>query len=336
MSRQACLGFAILSIGMDELLLALDFGGTKLTAGLTTVGTAVRKEQNWLAYGREFSPADGDANFDIRTMIGLGRGLLKSQKPAAVGVSFGGPVNFAQGIIRLSHHVPGWKNMPLRTILEAEFGCTVHMDNDANVAALGEFQFGAGRGQESLGYITVSTGVGGGFILNGKIWRGAQGMAGEIGHMVVDPSGPLCLCGKLGCVERLASGPYMAQDYLESLASRGKASHGNVSMTGKKLVILAEKGDGLAQHILKRGASALGVGIGNAANLINPSLFVLGGGVTKSGDLWWEILRRSARKTALPEIEVDIVAAELGDDAPLWGAIALTLEAEELDAAGEI
>lgn len=316
---------------MDDLLLALDFGGTKLTAGVTSAVMADRNEPIWLAYGREFSPADGDANFDIRTMIGLGHKLLNGRKPAAVGVSFGGLVEFAQGIIRLSHHVPGWENIPLRSILEDEFCCSIRIDNDANVAAWGEYRFGAGREHESLGYITVSTGVGGGFILNGKIWRGAQGMAGEIGHTVVDPSGPSCLCGKQGCVERLASGPYMAQDYMATADSGKVISQNAASMTGEQLAKLAEKGDRLAQRILSRGAWAVGVGIGNAANLINPGLFILGGGVVKSGDLWWEPMRRSARETALPEIAVDIVSAELGDDAPLWGAVALTLVAKESD-----
>ena len=143
--------------------------------------------------------------------------LLKGEKPDAIGVSFGGPVDATTGKIRLSHHVLGWENVPLRDLLEEEFGVPAGVDNDANVAALGEYRFGAGQGYDSLFYITVSTGVGGGWILNGQLWPGSEGMAGEIGHMVVDPSGSVCLCGKRRCVERLASGPYMAQDVREVL-----------------------------------------------------------------------------------------------------------------------
>ena len=124
--------------------------------------------------------------------------------------------------MRLSHHVAGWENIPLKDLLEEEFGVPVSVDNDANVAALGEHRFGAGQGYDSLFYITVSTGVGGGWILNGKPWRGTSGMAGEIGHMVVDPNGPVCLCGKRGCVERLASGPYMAQNVREILENESR------------------------------------------------------------------------------------------------------------------
>jgi glucokinase len=282
-------------------------------------------------------------------MMSLGHELLAGASPAAAGVSFGGPVDYESGTVRLSHHVPGWENTRLQQILESEFSAPVRVDNDANVAALGEYRFGAGRGYDDLLYVTVSTGVGGGWILNGRPWRGYEAMAGEIGHTVVDPSGPVCLCGKRGCVERLASGPYMAQDFLAERGSRGAGERGSGgageqgsrgaeergsggageqrsgggAVTGKTVAELAAQGDSVARRILERGAWALGVGIGNAANLINPRLFVLGGGVTKSGEQWWTTVRRAAGDTALAEVHFDVVAAALGDDAPLWGAVAL-------------
>ncbi|MCP4423222.1 MAG: ROK family protein, partial [Chloroflexi bacterium] len=289
----------------EGLVLALDFGGTKLTAALTVSG-----RRSWLDLARVFSPTGADAQYDIETMIGLGRKLLAGRRATAVGVSFGGPVDYATGTVCLSHHVPGWKNTPLQALIEAEFGAPVCMDNDANIAALGEFRFGAGQGYDSLLYITVSTGVGGGWVLNGRPWRGHEGMAGEIGHTVVDPAGPVCLCGKRGCVERLASGPYMAGDWAREQGGRGAGEQA----TGKDVAEMAARGDEAARRILLRGARALGVGIGNAANLINPQLFVLGGGVTKSGALWWEATRRAAEETAMPEVHFDIVPAALGDD----------------------
>ncbi len=301
---------------MDDLLLAFDFGGTKLTAALTTISHIATGQRNWLGVRRVFSPEDGGAKYDIETMIRLGRELSGGRQVTAVGVSFGGPVDFVLGTVRLSHHVPGWENTPLRALLAAEFDAPVCVDNDANVAALGEHRFGAGQCCDSLMYITVSTGVGGGWALNGRSWRGHEGMAGEIGHTVVDPAGPLCLCGKRGCVERLASGPYMAQDWARGVRK---------TATGKMVAEMAAQGDEDARRILRRGARALGVGIGNAANLINPQLFVLGGGVTKSGDLWWDAVRQAAHETALPEVHFEIVPARLGDDAPLWGAVALLM-----------
>jgi glucokinase len=173
------------------LILALDFGGTKLAAGLVNIGS-----RKWLRYERRLSPVNADASTDLEIMRSLIYSVLEDTKPAAIGVSFGGPVDAYTGTVRLSHHVAGWENIPLKRLLEDEFGVSVGVDNDPNVAALGEHRFGAGQGYESLFYITVSTGVGGGWILNGQPWRGAGGMAGEIGHIVVDPAGPVCLCGK--------------------------------------------------------------------------------------------------------------------------------------------
>lgn len=313
------------------LILALDFGGTKLAAATINAGS-----KQWLGYERRLSPTNANADTDLEIMRSVINSLLKGAKPDAIGVSFGGPVDATTGKVRLSHHVLGWENVPLRNLLEEEFGVPAGVDNDANVAALGEHRFGAGQGYDSLFYITVSTGVGGGWILNGQPWRGSEGMAGEIGHMVVDPSGPVCLCGKRGCVERLASGPYMAQDVREVLRNepqRHRERRGEILrelvgdnlelITGKVVSEAAAAGDNLAQEILYRAGWALGVGIGNVANLINPQRFVLGGGVMKAGEGFWDVLQRVARETALPEVNFEIVPAALGDDAPLWGAVAL-------------
>ncbi|NEP42816.1 MAG: ROK family protein, partial [Okeania sp. SIO2H7] len=177
----------------------------------------------------------------------------------------------------------------------------------------------------------ISTGVGGGWILNGKPWRGVEGMAGEIGHTVVDPAGPVCLCGKRGCVERLASGPYLARqvrEWLEGDREKGKLlrelAGNNLEAIAPPLISeAAARGDEVAKEAIARAGWAVGVAIGNTANLINPQLFVLGGGVTKAGELFWETLRRVARETALPEVKFAIAPAKLGDEAPLWGAVAL-------------
>ncbi|MBE9003780.1 ROK family protein [Fortiea sp. LEGE XX443] len=310
------------------LILALDFGGTKLAAAVTQLGF-----REWLRYERHLSPVDGNATTDLEIMRSLIHSLLQGETPAVIGVSFGGPVDATTGIVRLSHHVPGWENLPLKDLLEKEFGVSASVDNDANVAALGEHRFGAGQGYDSLFYITVSTGVGGGWILNSQPWRGTAGMAGEIGHMVVNPAGPVCLCGKRGCVERLTSGPYMALDAKEYLLKQSNHFQGkklralvnnNLDLiTGKIISDAAAQGDDLAVNILHTGAWALGVGIGNVANLINPQRFILGGSVTKAGKNWWNTVQNTARETALPEIDFEIIPAALGDDAPLWGAVAL-------------
>lgn len=310
-------------------ILALDFGGTKLAAAVVTLG-----ERQVRSHRHVLSPPNANATTDLDIVRVLARELLQEEQLAAIGVSFGGPVNAITGIVRLSHHVPGWENVPLADILAAEFNVPVSVDNDANVAAIGEQRFGAGKGFNSLLYITVSTGVGGGWILGDRPWRGAEGMAGEIGHTVVDPTGPLCLCGKRGCLERLASGRYIAQQVQEQLQhhpERGKILRtlveGNLtSITAIEVSQAAAQGDDLAREALQKAAWALGVAIGNAANLINPQRFILGGGVTKAGEFFWAEIRHVARATALPEVHFDIVPAMLGDEAPLWGAVALAEE----------
>lgn len=311
---------------MSQLLLALDFGGTKLSAALMMSGSP-----GWQDMRRTFTTDEVAGEDERRIMWQMARDLLQARSPAAIGVSFGGPVDYHRGLVRLSHHVPGWEEIPLERLLQETFDAPASVDNDANVAALGEQRFGAGRGFQHLLYVTVSTGVGGGWILNGRPWRGAQGLAGEIGHTVVDPRGPRCLCGKRGCVERLASGPYMAQDARQRLQERPhrgavlrRLSGGDLqAIDGARLSEAAAAGDVLAQDILDRGAWALGVGIGNAVNLVNPQRVVLGGGVTKAGSRWWRRVRESVAAVILPEFEVQVVPAELGDDAPLWGAVTL-------------
>jgi glucokinase len=311
---------------MARWILALDFGGTKHTAGIAGPG-----ERSWRRHERAFAPPGANAQADIELMLSLARNLLEGSRPAAIGVSFGGPVHYRTGTVRRSDHVPGWDNVPLARLLTAELGAPGAVDNDANAGAIGEQAFGAGQGHEHMLYVTVSTGVGGGWILNSQPWRGVDEMAGEIGHTVIDPDGPRCLCGKSGCVERLASGPFMAEDARTILAAhpeqgsllREMAGVDLQGLNGAVISQAAEAGDLVAQDVLRRGARALGIGIGNAANLVNPSLAVVGGGVSRAGAIWWEALQEAVSETLVAGAELAVVPAALGDEAPLWGALAL-------------
>ena len=308
------------------LILALDFGGTKLSAALVERGA-----YQWLAKESTLASSRPTAEQNLADMSALAEKLLAGRSPDAVGVSFGGPVVAREGRVRLSDHVSGWEDVALKDLLESSYRAPAAVDNDANAAALGEVTYGAGKSYDSLLYITVSTGIGGGWILGGRSWHGVDGMAGEIGHTVVDPRGPRCYCGQRGCVERLASGPYLAAyavDLLKTDAGSGKLLRAKVEndlsrVTAKKVAEAAAQGDDLAWRALERSAWALGVGIGNAANLINPELIVLGGGVTKSGERYWRKVQKVSREVARPQINLKIVPATLGDDAPLWGAAVL-------------
>ncbi len=314
----------------SDMILAFDFGGTKLAVGVASVGATT-----WRRVVRVPRPADSDAADNYAQMISLAREILAGRPPLVIGVSFGGPVDSAEGIVQKSFHVAGWERMPLAARLSAEFGAPARIDNDGNAAALGEYRFGAGQGCLGFLYVTVSTGVGGGWVLNGRVWRGRDGLAGEIGHVTVDPDGPECLCGGRGCVERLASGPWMArhaQDLLARHPDRGtflRAAVGNeLGLIDARCVALAaEQGDDVAQEALDQAAHSLGVGLGNALNLMNPDRIALGGGVSGAGPRYWRAVRAAATATAMPGISVEIVPATLGDEAPLWGAVALASEA---------
>jgi glucokinase len=300
----------------EQLVLALDFGGTKHTAAV--IPAVPGPGRTWRAHERLRSPAGADAAYDQGAMLRLGRRVLSQAggAPVAIGVSFGGPVDYDNGVVKLSHHVPGWENVPLRERLQAEFGVPCAVDNDANAAAFGEYKYGAGQGRSSLLYVTVSTGIGGGWVIAGQTYRGADGMAGEIGHVVVNPGGMECVCGKLGCLEAEACGPAIARKYRERANLYSP-------ITGEFVAQAAAQGDSTARQVLEEAARMLGKGLGGAINLMNPSRIVLGGGVVKSGESYWQQVRASAREQALPQLHVEIVPAHWGDDAPLWGAVAL-------------
>lgn len=317
---------------MTRQLLALDFGGTKLSAALIVAG-----EHHWRARQQVFSPPDADATADFETMVSLARDLLNDQdgELAAVGVSFGGPVNTDEGTVLLSHHVPGWENVPLRDRLESALAVPVSVDNDANAGALGERRYGAGQGCQSLLYVTVSTGIGGGWIIDGQIHHGADSLAGEIGHMTVQPDGPVCTCGRRGCLEALAAGPAIARRAREALEPTPEAGEtlrqlvaGHLGdLTARHVSQAAATGDELAQQVLDDAAQALGFGVGCAITLMNPERVVVGGGVAKAGPRYFQHVRSAARTNVPAGMRVDIVPAALGDDAPLWGSVVL---AEEL------
>lgn len=306
--------------------MALDFGGTKLAAAVAGPG-----ERRFRRKASLLSPPEKNAATDRELMLGLAREVLGGGRPAAVGVSFGGPVWAEEGRVVVSHHVPGWEAFPLRKWLEEHFGVPAAVENDANAAALGEWRFGAGQGCQSLFYITVSTGIGGGWVFEGEVYHGADGLAGEIGHMTIQPGGPVCTCGRRGCLEALASGPAIAHVARERLSAepgvgpilRRLVGEDLAAITAQEVARAAEVGDSLALEVLREAAEALGQGIACAIALMNPERVVVGGGVTKAGDRYLGWVREAAKKNVLPEVRVEIVRATLEDEAPLWGAVAL-------------
>jgi glucokinase len=221
------------------------------------------------------------------------------------GIGFGGPVDYPAQRVALSTHVGGWADFDLPCLVRECAGVPVVMDNDANVGALGEAVYGAGRGCDPLFYMTLSTGIGGGIVAGGQIYRGADSYAGEIGHLTVRPGGPACLCGSSGCFERVCCGLWLERDY------------------GKPARDLIEDGDFVKQYVVE-----LALGLKAAIMMLNPARIVIGGGISKAGDRLFVPLREELRRqiTSWSRARIDVVPAALGDDSVLWGALALCKE----------
>jgi glucokinase len=276
--------------------LAIDIGGTKFTVALFEGETIIRRES------RATNP-EGGREWMLQQIEAMAK-QWRAQLPFhRCGVGFGGPVEFSRRRVALSTHVPGWANFPLAAHLEALLDVPVELDNDANVGALGESLYGAGRGCLPFFYMTLSTGIGGGFILDdGSVYRGADSWAGEIGHLTLRPDGPECLCGARGCLERLCGGLWLERDY-------GKPACqllGEPAFTARYVVDLAQ-------------------GLKAAVILLNPARIAVGGGIAKAGENLFGPLRAELRRqvTGWSGARLDVTAAELGDDSVLWGALAL-------------
>jgi glucokinase len=252
-----------------------------------------------------------------------------------IGIGFGGPVDQRGGTIVDSHHVPGWTGFPLRDAVAQEFDAPVVLDNDANAAALGEALFGAGRGHDDVLYVNIGTGIGAGIVLGGRLYHGRHGMAGEIGHVTVEPNGPVCDCGKRGCLEAVASGQSIGRLAREAAQVAGDEAAALVRLAGgdarsiqsRHVFQAAAAGDAFATTLVRKVAGYLGLALGNAANLLDPSAIVIGGGVAETGELLIGPLRRALAGHLMPGLPPpDVLPAALGYEAGAIGALALMLQ----------
>ncbi|MBA4421287.1 MAG: sugar kinase [Anaerolinea sp.] len=267
-------------------VLALDFGGTKLAAAVVDIATGEIR-----SIVRHLTPSHQGANPSIQKMFEIGHQVLEDcnfKLPMRVGISFGGPVTLDRRNVLMSNHVPDWEGIPLPQLAEEEFGCPAWMDNDANLAALGSWIFDANRSPDQMVYLQISTGIGAGLILNRKLYRGSS-LAGEIGHVTIIPDGPLCNCGKRGCLESLSAGWALARagrDVLKLSTSEDllyKMAHGKPeNIDAQMLLEAANKGDMRAYNAVRDAFTALGIAISTMITLFDPQVFILGGGVTRA------------------------------------------------------
>jgi glucokinase len=308
-------------------VLALDIGGTKLITAL------ISPRGEMLAREYSLTLAEEGPAAVIRRIISAIDNLLALQNMTlgqveALSIAAAGPIDMAEGVVSDSPNLPGWRNIPLRNIVKDRFGIDTYLINDAKAAVLGEHRFGAGQGVNNLIYITVSTGIGGGIITNGKLYFGQSGGAGEVGHMTIDTNGPECTCGNIGCWETLASGKALAREAIRRLGAGEKSSltdmvaDGIENITAKEISLAAQSGDSFAQSVIARTAYYLGVGLVNLVNIFNPEMIIVGGGLSKMGDLLLEPARQVVRERAFTLLAraVRIVPAKLGDDAGVFGA----------------
>jgi glucokinase len=277
------------------LILAIDIGGTKFSMALFDGDRMVQHET------RPTDRAGGRA-----WMVEQIEALIAEWKKRAhidrCGIGFGGPVLWETQRIATSTHVGGWADFDLPAYLEPVLGFRPIMDNDANVGALGEGIYGAGRSARPLYYLTVSTGIGSGILTADGIYRGADSFAGEVGHIVIRPDGPDCLCGSRGCFERMCCGLWLERDY------------------GRPAKELLEDASFVERYVVD-----LAMGLKAAIMLLNPARIVIGGGIAKAGERLFVPLRAELRRqiTSWSRARVDVVRAELGDDSVLYGAFAL-------------
>jgi glucokinase len=315
---------------MPPLIVAVDLGGTQIRAALCGADGQIFRRVARLTEAKEGPEA---VYGRIYAAISEAIGDAPIAEVAGIGIGAPGPLNPTTGIVREAPNLPGWKDVPLRTLISERFSRPTFLGNDANLAGLAEYLYGAGRGIRDMIYLTISTGIGSGIIVDGRMLLGAEGLAAEAGHTIILPDGPLCGCGAHGCLESVAAGPAIARDVVTRIKT-GKKSRvvkmvdGDLSKIDAKVVnTAAQLGDKLAINAFRHAGTYLGIGIANLLRLFNPRMVVLGGSVTKSGPFLFDPMHEAIKANVLPLYweGLAIAPAALGDDVGLLGAVALVI-----------
>jgi len=263
-------------------------------------------------------------------------GRLQDGRVLRVGVAVGGLVDSTRGVVRTLHHAQGWDNFPLQEYLEEKLDIPCIIDNNANAVALAEVQCGAGAGERDVLYVGLGRGIGGGLVLDGKIYHGATCLAGEIGHMLVKENGPKCSCGGFGHLEAIASAQAISRtmiglsvEYPETEAAISRVTGARAErITAEQVFRLAAEGDGVAQRVVEDVQQYLGIALASIVHLINPGMIILGGPVAQAGDLLIIPLQARIRQLCLPAIaeSVRVVQSKHSSDANIVGAVRLALQ----------
>jgi glucokinase len=313
---------------MARAVLALDIGGTKLAAGVVDASGSVR---SFLVVP---SRADEGPEHVLARLFDLGRSAVAQSELGwdaidGVGIGCGGPLDADAGVLLSPPHLPGWRDVPVTAIARDEYGKPAVLENDATAAAWGEHRHGAGAGTLNMVYLTLSTGVGGGVVMGGRLYRGSGGNGAELGHVTVDWRGRMCRgCGRKGCLEAYASGTSIAERMHEALALQDGGATTGDGLTAADVVASARAGDPIARDVWQETIDALACGLTSIVNLFEPELVVLGGGVSNSGEQLFTPVREWVRVHAIAPAgrAVDIVPAALGDHVGVVGAAAIAYD----------
>lgn len=331
------------------MVIAVDLGGTRIRTAVLRGARLLSRID--LPTGKNSAPERILPRVYQTIQQVLDEAGVTLDQMAGIGIGAPGPLNSRSGVMYAPPNLPGWNRVPLRDLFQHRFSVPTFVENDANAAALGEYMFGAGHGSSNIVYITISTGIGGGIISEGKILDGSSGTAGELGHMTIDWHGERCNCGNIGCLEYIASGTAIARKANAAIAA-GKGddllafalSHqadkalealedseaepeldSSTHINASIVALAAEAGIALAQEIIRTAAEAIGVGLVNIIHIFNPEMIILGGGVTQIGAMLLEPALHIVRERAMqvPREAAKIVLAQLGSNVGLIGAGAL-------------
>lgn len=289
-------------------VIGIDIGGTKILGGI------ISTNGNLLKFKETPTQAKLGREVILKNLFNTIDELI-DEDTKGIGIGSAGRINFDTGVVEYAtDNLPGWTGCKLKEILEKKYKIPVVVDNDVNAAAIGEMWLGSGKGYKSMLVMTIGTGVGGAIIYNGELIRGASWSAGEIGHMILYPEGRQCNCGQRGCLEQYASGTAIYKEYNELLGEEKVSS-------AKEVFELYKENDDIAMKVINSFIKSLSLSILSLKNIIDPEVFIIGGGVIGSKDLWWDKLK------IILGMDVNVVPANLGVRATMFGAAKLILDA---------
>lgn len=310
----------------NKYVIGIDLGGTKIC------GAVARFDGDIISKHTMPTKAEEGEEAVIGRIIAVIEKILEDSKVdkdeiVAIGIGSPGPLDAKEGKIIETPNLP-FKNFNIVNPIKHKFNIPVYLDNDANAAAIGEYIFGAGKGTDNMIFITVSTGIGGGAVLNGKIYRGNTCNALEVGHMTIERNGPRCNCGNYGCAEALSSGTAIARVAKEAV-EKGEVTSLAIyeKVTAYEVFKEAEKGDSVAKNILDKALNYLGICVSNVIASFDPEMVIIGGGVSKGGDIVFDKVKQVVQQRCFKAMweNTKIVPAALGEDAGVMGAISLAI-----------